>query len=252
MELLSDAAHRALAFVEVLEKNGAPPTADQVDEIGGAGHLLWGKDVSGYEWWSEEERETYPGYLSRIGLVTVVDGVVRTTAQGRAILHHLSSAGTQAELIEMVIDPADPFAYSKVLTRLAAFGPSMLIDPYCRHEQIWDILGFDGITRVLTGPEGSSRNMHASIASALQKLGTDRGIEVRWSAETHDRYLIPNGGNVVMLGMSLNGAGRKIGTIASLSSSASQVLRQQHEELWRASTPISPRGGQASPGSSEG
>lgn len=251
MELLNDAAHRALLFVDLLEKNGAPPTPDKVDEMGGAGHLLWGKDVLGYEWWSEEDRETYPDYLSRIGLVTVVDQVVRTTAQGRAILHHLSSAGAQDELIEMVIDPTDPFAYSKVLTRLAAFGPSMLIDPYCRHEQIWDILGFDGITRVLTGPERSSRNMHASIASALHKLGTDRRIEVRWSAETHDRYLIPKSGNVVMLGMSLNGAGRKIGTIASLSSSASQVLRQQHEELWRASTPIPPRGGQPSPEVSE-
>ena len=129
MELLNDAAHRALLFVDVLEKNGAPPTADNVDEMGGAGHLLWGKDVFGYEWWSEEDRETYPDYLSRIGLVTVVDQVVRTTAQGRAMLHHLSSAGAQDELIEMVIDPTDPFAYSKVLTRLAAFGPSMLIDP---------------------------------------------------------------------------------------------------------------------------
>lgn len=251
MELLSGSAHRALAFVDVLDKNGAPPTADQVDAMGGAGDLLWGGDVLGYEWWSQEERETYPEYLSRIGLVTVVDGVVRTTAQGRAILHHLSVAGAQEELVEIVIDPTDPFAYSKVLTRLTAFGPSMLIDPYCRHEEIWDILGFEGVTRVLTGPEGSRRNMHSSIASALQKLGTGRSIEVRWSADTHDRYLIPDSGNVVMLGMSLNGAGRKIGTIAPLSSGASQVLRQQHEDLWRASTPISPRKAQASPESSQ-
>ena len=43
-----------------------------------------------------------------------------------------------------------------------------------------------------------------------------------------------------MLGMSLNGVGKKVGAITQLGDDASEVIRKTHEEFWAESLAVEP------------
>lgn len=64
-------------------------------------------------------------------------------------------------------------------------------------------------------------------------------MEVRTSAALHDRFYLPDTGDVVGLGVSLNGLERNVTTLAAMSGEPASVLRRHFEDLWRASVVVS-------------
>ncbi len=133
MDILDARTHRALAFVSALSEGGAPPTADALDEFYWWPGIMNEGAVIDREVWGDTGGEYAWAYLQRLGLAEVEGadeedepGVISLTAQGRAMLRHLDTAGAgKAELVEIVLEPSDPFAYPLVLLKLSELGPGL-------------------------------------------------------------------------------------------------------------------------------
>lgn len=254
VDLVNERTHRTLAFMSALTERGAAPTTDAVEEF-----YWWPNPMSegaliDREVWGDESGERASWYLVRLGLATVetqeelddADGKVRLTPQGRAMLQHLDSLRARpTEIVEMYVDPSDQFAYPLVLLKLSQVGPGLMVDPYCRAEQLGDLLRFEGTNRVLLST--ASANQREAVALMLARA-EDRHLEVRRSTAIHDRYFIPDAGPVLMLGMSLNGVGKKVGAIAELGDEASSLIRKAHEKLWEEALVIEPTTRSRDPG----
>lgn len=100
---------------------------------------------------------------------------------------------TEEDVVEIVLDPDDRFAYARALGELTSMPDSMIVDPYFRFEQLVDVLELGTVTRVLTsrkiGPAALAR-----LALGLKAVTEGQPFEVRLTAELHDRYFIPRAG----------------------------------------------------------
>lgn len=181
-----------------------------------------------------EEAETFTDYLLRVGWAQEVGQAgVEITPLGTGVLRaseqqhrDVGNAG-----LEVVIDPENAFAYTTVWNALNDQGPGLLVDPYLRFEQLEDLHAYGAATRLLTSPKAFPHSANKALyARALAAF--DGNLEVRYSGDLHDRYYIADNGAVLMLGISLNGIGRKISVLTTLSPRAAEAIRALVEEQW--------------------
>jgi hypothetical protein len=256
MEIVDEETHRVLAYVDALNRQGVTPHRLSVDEFGdGADRRMARRggmaavatlqamalSVSG----TIGPGETYTAYLERLGWVLCSGGGDVTITQiGRGLLKALNAPSMDADsgsVVEVVLDPENPFAYTRAMNSLTTVEDGLLVEPYFRVDQLEDVAQLANITRVLLGP-GVKPQERKILAFGLAALDPERPLEVRAATNLHDRYLIPrDGGTVLMLGASLGGIGKKVSTITPVGPEASEALRALHEGLWDEATPIEPR-----------
>ena len=179
-------------------------------------------------------------YLERLSWVEMVardDGErVRITPLGTAVCRAMEERRNEAdEETALVLDPEDPFAYARFTERLGQMTDVLLVDPYFRLQQLLELHQTHSIRRLLIGARLEPGD-RTSISLALAAL--PRIDEVRLSADIHDRFLIPQAGDVLHLGASVNGIGRKISVLVPLRGSAAAKIRSTHESLWRKAAPL--------------
>lgn len=190
--------------------------------------------VAGF-WSGGQFVETMVEYCGRLGWVAS-DGVqVTITPLGSALVRALTVA-PDGEVDELVLDRDDPLALARVVGRIAALGPAMVVDPYLRVDQLLVLVGTQ-VTRLLVRA-GNATDL-AALKATLGAVPVDRTIELRAvpASALHDRLVIPIEGDVWMLGSSLNGVGRHLTTLVRLHDAAGQ-LRSAYEETWRSADPI--------------
>lgn len=258
MEIVDDKTHRVLAYVGALNQHGVRPNADLVDEyadrpkrrstrVGGIGGLSslarLEKAVYGRPTFKETESE----YIERLGWALNTSSGVSLTSAGRALLKALNASVLESDtvdIVEVVLDADDPFAYATAIGALANAGESLLVDPYFRVSQLVDIQEVDNITRILVG-SGMKNGDYQALAVGLKAV-SQGPLEIRKASGLHDRYLIPDGpGNALMIGTSLGGVGRKVSTLTSLGEPATDALRQLHESIWADAEVIGARAAEA-------
>lgn len=254
MEIVSEQTHRVLAYIDAVNRHGAKPSHFLVDEFADEPdqkfrsfgiQATMRSALSTYAFMDRSEpSETFSTYLSRIGLATNTYEV-ELTKLGRALLKALNTPTVDenaSDVIEIVLDPENPFAYAQALNAMSNTRQAMLVEPYFRLEQLMDIAEFDNITQVLVGPRLKLKD-YELLATGLASLGSERHLEIKKAAELHDRYLIPAepGEAVLMLGASLGGIGKRVSTLTTLGPVASQALRDAHESIWKDSEVINPK-----------
>ena len=254
MEIVSEQTHRVLAYIGALNSHGAKPPHLLVDEFADEpdrkftsfGIYATMRSALSASAFMDDRKpsETFSTYLNRIGLATNTYDV-ELTKLGRALLKALNTPTVDdntSDVIEIVLDPENPFAYAQALNAMSNTRQAMLVEPYFRLEQLMDIAEFDNITQVLVGPRLKAKD-YELLATGLASLGSERHLEIRKAAELHDRYLIPTepGEGVLMLGASLGGIGKKVSTLTTLGLVASQALRDAHESIWKGSEVIKPK-----------
>jgi hypothetical protein len=255
VEIVNEETHRVLAYVDALNRHGVRPPDQVVDAFaeepdqkvtveGGLSGLSSLRTVASI--WAEHyvPNESFCQYMHRLGWITGDVNAVELTSVGRALLRALNSPVMDedtADVIEVVLDPKNPFAYAQALHGISSVRNALLVEPYFRLQQLMDIAEFDNIVRVLVGSRLKGHE-YELIATGLASLGEERTIEVRKTSELHDRYLIPaNEGAVLMLGASLGGIGKNVSTLTTLGQLASQALRDAHERIWADGEPIEPK-----------
>ena len=252
MEIVSERTHRVLAYVEAMNRHGVRPHAADVNAFAispdhervdvGIGATMASLaemyDILGPKY----EVENFTDYLHRIGLTTNVHRI-ELTKGGLALLQTLNTPVTEdgaRDVVEIVLDPSNPYAYAQALSVLSKVPNAMLVEPYFRLEQLVDISGFESIERVLVGPGLSPRDVEL-LAFGLPSTG--RPIEIRQAKSLHDRYLISTDTDegVLMLGVSLGGIGKKVSTLTTLGPAVSKAIRELHQSIWDDSDVIEPK-----------
>lgn len=249
MQIVDQDTHRVLAYIDALNRHGVRPDQSMVNEFA-ANHGQRYRVTGGMSSYSETLRETialtlggkripaesFCQYLARLSWIDdEPTGAVQLTPVGRALLKSLNTPVMQesaADVFEVVLNPDNPFAYAQALGGLSSVKQALLVEPYFRLDQLMDIAEFDNIVRVMVGSNLKTRD-YDLLATGLSALPDGRSIEIRKATNLHDRYLIPAiDGNVVMLGASLGGIGKRVSTMTTLGSVASVALRDAHEKIW--------------------
>jgi hypothetical protein len=177
------------------------------------------------------ETETVLAFLNRTKLVERRDGKVYLSRLAKMLLSEARELDARAaEPREVLLAAGDEWATRDIMRAVQQSGPGMLVDPYCREEQLNDIARYTETTRVLIGPSVASENFDLTLA----RIKPPRRLELRVSVDIHDRHVIPDVGPVLAFGASLNGVGRNKPTIvARLSEAMSGIVRQTYSDLWR-------------------
>lgn len=178
------------------------------------------------------------GYITRAGLVAVTDGLVTVTRLGKVVLdaaEERESLTSQPE--DILLGADDEWALGDVLRVMRAAGPCLFVDPFCKEPQLNELAKHTETARVLIGPKVASEHFDLTLGS----IRPPRSLELRVSPNIHDRYVIPDGGQVLVLGTSLTGIGKsKPSVLVHLGDDLSGKIRQAHEELWTRATVWAP------------
>ncbi|MEU8747585.1 hypothetical protein AB0C39_28390 [Streptomyces parvulus] len=251
MEITTEAGHRLLAYISAATRRGAtliPAHLEayaespfrRVRHIGSIQEMMTSFANFGGR---TEYLETWTEYLSRVGWISIADNSVKLTTLGHAILADLSAPKietTSEDSSEVILDPADPFAYVKVIGTLADIGEGLLVDPYFRFDQLETVVEHTQIKRILTSKKIGAPAI-SQLALALAVFDESQRPEVRVASELHDRFAISTGEKVIAIGTSLNSVGRNLSIIVPLASVAGSAIRSSHEELWDKAKVLAPK-----------
>ncbi len=242
MEIADEPSHRVLAYLVGINRAGYRPT---VEELGAYAEkpdrIRWGPT------WAAKiaqtlaqqlaakgplEVESVIDYFERLGWANVSQGRIACTALGEAVLRTLDQAQPDEAVIEAVLTPEDPLAYSRLIARIAMAGNAMIVDPYFRLDHLLPIATNTSVTKILTSDKIDAGD-RAGLADGVPRLALSRSLEVRLAPgeEMHDRFIIPRSGPVQMLGLSLSGVGRRATIVTELHDTAEEV-RSRYEGIW--------------------
>jgi hypothetical protein len=250
MKLADETAHRALAYVAAVTKQGHAMTVEEFDAFVKAPHrtrrssalleaLAQTVEKSALAFTGPKE-EVLP-WLQRLGWLRSDLDRVLITPLGLAVLAALEEQERVEELpTEIVLDRDDELSYPRVIGAIADAGEAALIDPYFSIESLLDIIQRTRVQRLLTMRDPHKPGRLSALAQAVNDLvKSDRPFEVRASDRFHDRFVIAANGEVRFLGTSLGGVGKRLSVTAQLSAGpAADAIRTTFETVWRDAEPI--------------
>ena len=245
MDVLPVAAHRTLAYVALVNRGGARPSTQGVRQFFQSAEprealtLAAMMEAVAAQRYSVGSGEDPFQYLLRMEWVAVEDNGVTLTTVGQALLRALESADSGRGVIEAVLDVDDPFAYAKAVAYLRTATPALLIDPYLRMPELIELARVPTVQRGLVSTKLKAQEL-ADRGRIAQVVNQERPLEVRKTADAHDRYLVPTVGHVLMLGGSLNTIGHAPITLTSLSDDLSDVVRERYTAMWLTAQPVRP------------
>lgn len=236
MELMTEDAHRALAYIGAARRYGAEITVDEVETfIDNPPENPFQMVTRVWPTRLYRQRDVIE-WLGRVRWIYVdADDRVRLTAIGQAMLRHAEAEALEAEEVEdVVLDPDDQIAYARAVERIASAGRAMLVDPYFRLDQLLVIVQHTKVDRLLTGGRGNDGDARLSgLSMALEKLSVPRGLEVRRNDEVHDRFVVPDTDAVLALGTSVGGIGRRFSVLINIKPPTADQVREAMLEAWQ-------------------
>ena len=254
VELVDDKLHMALTYVDTIERTGTPLTIEAFD--GFAVHptpVPW-RQRSSYlaamrdEMLSEyyyEPGESPSAFLLRSQWIRLVGGSVRLTNLGKAVLRHAQRPQLQSGIegpLTVTIDPDDPLAYLRVFDLLGGAGAGLLVDPYIRFEELFDLAELTRVDRVLTSNRVDRTGLRLKqLSRTLAQAEMTVELRVLAPEHLHDRFYIPDTGDIYLLGSSLNSITARPGVIAPIADhTGSEALRDAYTKLWRSADVLPP------------
>lgn len=249
MEIIGESAHRMLAYVEAVRRQGHALTVSEfnayaeswdrkVTTVGGTSALMrdlaaMANGLAAAYGNGHRDVESMSSYLVRLRWLTRTDNFLDTTPLGKAVLREANAPLPASEVgstLEVVIDPNNPFAYAQLMSRIGSFEQCMVVDPYLDQDQLLTLATFPTVTRILT----SDKHARTKKPVFALVLGSAPHLEVRMAKEKdlHDRIVIPSEGGALMLGSSLNAITRRFGVATTLEEASSLLIRDHYDNVW--------------------
>lgn len=238
MRITTESVHRSLAYVAAVSGQGYQLSVEEFNSYAeatqSAGHYggLFSVMASLGHPGLRERPPTNPQTVR--WLVEDPPGYVSLTPLGRAVLRAMDQQEVEDTPLDVVLDTEDRFAYAQIIHRIAQYEEPMLVDPYFKLDYLLHVVQQTSTARILIGPKADV----AGLSAALSNLPPDRKLEIRLSDEFHDRYVIPPGGSIDMLGTSLSGVGKKPTAFVRVNPPVADEIRRTHEELWMRAQPL--------------
>lgn len=261
MDLIQEHVRRALAYLRLLNDQGAFPTQEHLEKFASSPgprdavyeSALFGAVVNNLQVLTRPQKvrdaEPVAEYLLRMEWAqeSNTNGGLRLTDLGRALLRGLETEAPElppSTVTDIVLEPTDPLAWVN-LTRVAANAVGgMLVDAYFKAEFVPWLVESTSLERILVSSrhQGAARDL-ARMAVALGTVPNGGRLQVRSTSdpELHDRCIIGTDGRLQLLGASINGVGRSMTAVITPDDEVMRVYRDRYEKLWNTATPIVPQ-----------
>lgn len=269
VNIASDETHRALVYLAATARLGRPIPVETFDAYAEAPdprpaqYKMTGGITASARMYEQMITSSIQGtrtliaraekmstYLSRVGWATIENETIAPTALGNAVLQALNTPVVDVSVedpITVVIDPEDPLAYAKVFGLIASRDAGLIVDPYLALPEFYQVADLPAVTRVLTS-DHDMKSKRPVIAQALAAIERDLEVGYVPLKRLHDRFFIPDEGDVLVFGSSLNSIARRPGVVTPLADdTASGAIRSAYEQLWRDATLIKPADPKPSP-----
>ncbi len=252
MEIASEDTHRLLFYVGAVTRRGYQLSVPEFEAYAKGpfrktkiieGGISAFRDIQNMFSPRRVPAETWLEYLKRLRWVSADEDKVKLTRLGKAILDELSSPVIDSEsesATEVLLDPADPHAYVKVIGVLAELGEGLLVDPYFRYDQLETIVEDTQIRRILTSKKTGNTAL-SQLQFALAVIDEDQRPLIKVADSLHDRFAIGDSGHVVAIGTSLNSVGKNHSMVVPLSETAGSAIASVYGDLWDSANTLEPR-----------
>lgn len=153
MDLLDEESHRLLMWAVRLQEVGHTPTRKELRRISEPRRPAGLAVVTGLAGHAADYREGAIASLLRRGLLEPVgDETVAPTELGRRVVDAIGEHGDVLpafEVLDVDLRSSDPLAFARVVGRIATLHRPMLVDPYCRRDELEYLALHTSVTRVL-------------------------------------------------------------------------------------------------------
>jgi hypothetical protein len=238
MKIADELAHRALAYVAAVSRQGYPLSRKEFELYAsrpGRGRIGIGMTARSLSDLVQGLPESTLSYVRHMRWVRISDDdVVSISRLGTAVLAAMDEADIEPEASVIVAPSEDVLAYAKIIGMVADRGRALLVDPYFRLESYSHVVHYTSVTRLLVGPRADCEE----LAVALEALPRERELDVRVSSDVHDRFVIPDSGPIDHIGTSLSGLGHRLTVTAPIAMPAADAVRAEVEKVWAAATPL--------------
>lgn len=249
MEIIGEEAHRLLAYVEAVARQGHTLTSSEFNAYADG----WGQKVTytggsalsltiaemqrsiAASVYGSRTKDVEPllDYLCRLMWLEMKGDLVEITSLGKAVLREANSPKPDSDTestLEVVIDHTNPFAYAQLMAKITTLGDCMIVDPYLDVQQLLTLAEFPNVTRILTG----DKDLKAKTPQFSLVLKVASHLELRTvkQGDLHDRFVIPGNGSVYMLGSSLNSIAKRFGVATTLEESSSKLIAENYDKIW--------------------
>lgn len=164
---------------------------------------------------------------------------MRITDLGAALLAAAERDEPQHGDVDLIVlDRDDSLAYPKLVARLHDVGEGLLVDPYLEVSALHTLLTSTRLARVLVLDNGRNGSKLAALTTHLTSTRLPREIEVRSSAELHDRVVVSAEGEVLTIGSSINGLNKHTTALVQVPAPGAATMRDYYERLWSDATPL--------------
>jgi hypothetical protein len=168
---------------------------------------------------------------------------LRLSEIGRALLRDREREGPGDEDVTVVVlAKDDPIASSLLMGQLSQAGAGLFVDPYLEVDALHKIILRTQLTRLLVRVP-TNKGQQAQLTELQTYLDTPKfvgRIEVRMSAELHDRYVLREDGEVYTIGASLNGIPKHNTVMSQLPSPAREFAWETYERIWEEAELVGP------------
>lgn len=260
MEIIGESAHRMLAYVEAVRRQGHGLTEAEFEAYADGWDqrfMVQAKGMSYTEAMSRGQRmmnrlidgsgsrvwEPMLHYLCRVKWLSLQSGQVDITALGKSVLREANAPlpdSNVSSTLEVIIDPENPFAYAQLMARIGSFDECMVVDPYLDQDQLLTLATFASVTRILTSNYDSKKKAPAFGVVLASESAAHLQLRTVEPKLLHDRIVIPSEGSALMLGSSLNSIARRFGVATPLEESSSRLILAKYNAIWEDATPIAP------------
>lgn len=164
---------------------------------------------------------------------------VRITELGGALLAAAERDEPQQGDVDLIVlDRDDPLAYPKLVARLHDVGEGLLVDPYLEVSALHTLLTSTRLARFLVLDNGRNGSKLAALTTHLASTRLPREVEVRSSAELHDRVIVSAEGEILTIGSSINGLHKHTTALVQVPAPGAATMKDYYERLWSTSTPL--------------
>lgn len=234
MRVADESAHRGLVYVAAVTRHGYRLSPQEFEAYMASPRRKAGFDPVAMMRAVMAPPESTLAWMHRVGWLQLDRGAVTLTPLGSAVLRSLEEEDVEPGASVSIATTDDALAYPRVIGLIAERGEALLVDPFFRLESWLHVLNYTSVSRLLIGPNADCE----ALAVAAETLPEGRELEIRVSADVHDRFVVPESGSVDHMGTSLSGLGKKLTVSAPIAPPAADGIRSEVERAWGTAAPV--------------
>ncbi|TKA00499.1 hypothetical protein [Actinacidiphila oryziradicis] len=143
---------------------------------------------------------------------------------------------------DVALHPEDPLLYTALTRRFAKAGAGLLVDPYFKADHLPWLVETTLLRRVMVTDKQKPADL-SSLRVALATVPGANEVEIRVGdgKQIHDRCLIEETRQVVLLGASMTGIGKHLTALFAPGPPIQQAYRDTYERLWQSAETLAPQ-----------